>query len=47
MGYTKEWYTKTINQHDADRDAILDAEYNEYIDWAEYAEYLKLTNEDK
>ena len=47
MSLTKEWYAKTINQHDADRDAILDAEYNEYIYWAEYAEYVKLTNEDK
>ena len=47
MSYTKEWYMRHINQHDEDRDAILDAEYNEYIYWAEYAEYVKTINESK
>ena len=45
MSRTKEWYIKTQNQHDIDRDAILDAEYNEYIYWAEYAEYIQTINE--
>ena len=47
MSKTKEWYMKHINQRDVDRDAILDAEYNEYIYWAEYAEYIQTINEGK
>ena len=33
--------------HNTGRDARYDAEYNEYLYWAEYAEYIKTINENK
>ena len=47
MSKSGEWYLKTQNQHDAENDRLMDAEYNEYIYWAEYAEYIQTINEGK
>lgn len=50
MSATKRWIEQieeTEGRHNSGMDARYDAEYNEYLYWAEYAEYIKTINEGK